>query len=107
MLLPLVALATPLYNRIEPRLFGVPFFYWFQLAMLAVGVVVTAMVAAASDRPSEHDDTREPDFSDFADLSDFGDFGEATGGPGFPGGRAAGGRAAGGFPPEDEGPWRR
>src|SRR5205809_310495 len=26
-----IALATPLYNSIEPRLFGFPFFFWFQL----------------------------------------------------------------------------
>jgi hypothetical protein len=42
---PLVlALLTPLYNRIEPRLFGVPFFYWYQLALVAVDVAVIAVV---------------------------------------------------------------
>ncbi|HXX97092.1 MAG TPA: DUF3311 domain-containing protein, partial [Candidatus Bathyarchaeia archaeon] len=25
-----INLSTPLYNRIEPELFGIPFFYWFQ-----------------------------------------------------------------------------
>ncbi len=29
-----VALWAPLYNRIEPQLFGVPFFYWFQLLLV-------------------------------------------------------------------------
>ena len=28
-------LLVPLYNRIEPRLFGLPFFYWYQLACVA------------------------------------------------------------------------
>lgn len=28
---PLIALYPPLYNRTEPRLIGIPFFYWFLL----------------------------------------------------------------------------
>jgi len=31
-----INLSTPLYNRIEPQLFGVPFFYWFQTVWLAL-----------------------------------------------------------------------
>jgi hypothetical protein len=31
-----INLSTPLYNRIEPQLFGIPFFYWFQTVWLAV-----------------------------------------------------------------------
>lgn len=30
---------TPLYNRIDPELFGIPFFYWYQM----VWTVLTAM----------------------------------------------------------------
>ena len=44
LLVPLIALLTPLYNRVDPQLFGMPFFYWFQLFCLFVGVVVTAVV---------------------------------------------------------------
>jgi hypothetical protein len=29
-----LALAVPLYNSIEPRLFGFPLFYWFLLIMI-------------------------------------------------------------------------
>ena len=29
----LLALAVPLYQRIEPTLAGIPFFYWFQMSM--------------------------------------------------------------------------
>jgi uncharacterized membrane protein len=38
----LVPLAVPVYNRLEPTLFGIPFFYWGQLAgaMFAMGVTV-------------------------------------------------------------------
>jgi hypothetical protein len=34
-----LALATPLYNRLEPQLFGIPFFFWFQLALIPVSAV--------------------------------------------------------------------
>ena len=33
-----------LYNRMEPALFGIPFFYWFQF----LWIIVTAMVTAAA-----------------------------------------------------------
>ncbi|HET7675162.1 MAG TPA: DUF3311 domain-containing protein [Gammaproteobacteria bacterium] len=39
-----VALWVPIYNRIEPRLFGIPFFYWFQF----VWIIVTAVATAAA-----------------------------------------------------------
>jgi hypothetical protein len=31
-----IALWAPLYNVVDPALFGVPFFYWFQLVMILV-----------------------------------------------------------------------
>ena len=34
-----IALWAPLYNFTSPELAGVPFFYWFQLAMIAVSAV--------------------------------------------------------------------
>lgn len=42
---PLVgALWVPFYNRLEPALFGIPFFYWFQF----VWIIVTALITAAA-----------------------------------------------------------
>ncbi|HEY7791335.1 MAG TPA: DUF3311 domain-containing protein [Vicinamibacterales bacterium] len=38
-----VALWVPLYNRIDPTLFGVPFFYWFQFVWIIVGGIVTGV----------------------------------------------------------------
>lgn len=33
-LVPVVlALAVPIYQRVDPILFGLPFFFWFQMAM--------------------------------------------------------------------------
>ncbi len=34
-----LALATPLYNSVEPRLFGFPFFFWAQLALIPVSAL--------------------------------------------------------------------
>ncbi len=40
LLIPYVAfLWVPLYNRIEPEIFGIPFFYWWQL----LWIVLTAL----------------------------------------------------------------
>lgn len=39
-----IPLLVPLYNRVEPTLFGWPFFYWGQLAFIALGVVTTSVV---------------------------------------------------------------
>jgi Protein of unknown function (DUF3311) len=37
-------LATPIYARQAPELFGFPFFYWYQFAWVPLGVVVTYFV---------------------------------------------------------------
>lgn len=45
LILPIVVpLAVPLFNRTDPTLFGFPFFYWFQLALIALGVLTTTFV---------------------------------------------------------------
>ena len=36
----LVVLWVPSYNRLEPTLGGVPFFYWYQLAWILIGAVL-------------------------------------------------------------------
>jgi hypothetical protein len=46
LLVPLLILVTPLFNFDKPRLFGMPFFYWFQLAFVVVGVVCVGIVYA-------------------------------------------------------------
>ena len=38
-----VSLWVPLYNRIEPALAGMPFFYWFQIAWIVVGAGAVAL----------------------------------------------------------------
>jgi hypothetical protein len=44
----LVALWPPYFNRIEPTLMGIPFFYWFQLLWVIVSAVFTAVVYFAT-----------------------------------------------------------
>ncbi len=39
-----VILWPPLYNKVEPRLIGLPFFYWFQLLWVIVSAVFTGVV---------------------------------------------------------------
>lgn len=44
LLVPLVVLVTPLYNRRAPELFGLPMYYWFQFACVPLGVTAVAIV---------------------------------------------------------------
>ncbi|MBV9312364.1 MAG: DUF3311 domain-containing protein [Pseudonocardia sp.] len=46
LLVPFLTLVTPWFNTSEPRLFGVPFFYWGQLVFVPVGVLCIAVVYA-------------------------------------------------------------
>jgi hypothetical protein len=46
LLVPCLMLVTPWFNLTEPRLGGMPFFYWSQIAWVAVGVVCVAVVFA-------------------------------------------------------------
>ncbi len=38
-----VALSVPLYNRVQPTLAGIPFFYWFQFGWILVTALATAL----------------------------------------------------------------
>ena len=42
----ILALSVPLYNSIPPTLFGIPFFFWFQLIL----VPISALTIFAADR---------------------------------------------------------
>jgi hypothetical protein len=45
LLIPFIAvLWVPFYNRSEPALAGVPFFYWYQLAWILIGALLVLMV---------------------------------------------------------------
>jgi hypothetical protein len=40
----LLTLYPPLYNHKTPKLFDIPFFYWFQMLVIVVSVTVTLLV---------------------------------------------------------------
>lgn len=48
LILPLLMLITPWFNKDKPRIFGIPFFYWYQLAFVFVGVACVWIVYAAT-----------------------------------------------------------
>lgn len=45
LLLPYIAMmCVPFYNRVEPLLFGIPFYYWYQLAWVPLSSVIIWVV---------------------------------------------------------------
>jgi membrane protein implicated in regulation of membrane protease activity len=51
LLLPFIGLLwPPLYARVEPRLWGFPFFYWYQFLWVPVAAVLTAIVYRMTTR---------------------------------------------------------
>ncbi|MTD12706.1 DUF3311 domain-containing protein [Nakamurella sp. YIM 132087] len=48
LLVPLLMLITAWFNKDGPRLFGMPFFYWYQFAFVFVGVACVWIVFAAT-----------------------------------------------------------
>jgi len=45
LLVPFVGLLwVPFYNFTEPTLFGFPFFYWYQLALVLIGATIVLAV---------------------------------------------------------------
>ena len=43
LLIAVVALWVPIYNRLEPTLFGIPFFYWYQTVWILAAAAATAL----------------------------------------------------------------
>jgi hypothetical protein len=50
LLLPAVVLPlwVPLYDKTDPTLFGFPFFFWFQFALILLSAVLTAVAYGLS-----------------------------------------------------------
>jgi hypothetical protein len=61
LLVPFLTLLTPLYNSIDPRLFGMPYFYWLQFAFVPIAVICVVIVYVKTrDDPPRPDDGAEP-----------------------------------------------
>jgi len=51
LIVPYVAILwVPLFNRIEPSIAGVPFFYWYQMLWIALGALVLLPVFMVEER---------------------------------------------------------
>jgi len=51
LLLPYIAMMwVPSYNRIEPEIAGVPFFYWYQLVWIVLGTAVMLPIYFSEER---------------------------------------------------------
>ncbi len=51
LLIPYVAMLwVPFYNRVEPMLAGIPFFYWYQMLWILLGVAVLIPVYFSDER---------------------------------------------------------
>jgi hypothetical protein len=49
LLVPFVGtLWVPFYDSAEPRLAGIPYFYWYQFLWIAIGAAITALVYFAT-----------------------------------------------------------
>lgn len=54
LLLPLLnVFALPFYNTVEPTLFGIPFFYWYQLAWVVLCSIIVAIVFRMAHGPDK------------------------------------------------------
>lgn len=58
LLVPFVGtLWVPFYDAADPRLAGIPYFYWYQFLWIPIGALLTAIVYLATREPRE---PREP-----------------------------------------------
>jgi hypothetical protein len=42
-----------LYNRVEPALFGIPFFYWYQLVWIPLGALLLYPIYRTEERQKD------------------------------------------------------
>jgi hypothetical protein len=51
LLLPYIAMMwVPSYNRIEPEIAGIPFFYWYQLVWIVLGAALMLPIYFSEER---------------------------------------------------------
>jgi MFS superfamily sulfate permease-like transporter len=75
LLVPLLMLVTPWFNKDRPRLAGLPFFYWYQFAFVVVGVVCVWVVFMMTRKHSAVTDL--PDRQDHLGVDDLNEGGRA------------------------------
>ncbi|MGL5808517.1 MAG: DUF3311 domain-containing protein [Nocardioides sp.] len=65
---PLALFYPPLYNQTDPTLLGIPFFYWYQLAMIPVSVACATVVYLATRAPESSEGEGEGEAADRSDA---------------------------------------
>lgn len=60
----LAVLWIPSFNRLEPTLFGMPFFYWYQLVWVVISSVLIAVVFQLAHNNGKHRDERNDSHRD-------------------------------------------
>jgi uncharacterized membrane protein YhdT len=70
LLIPLLWLITPFYNKTGPSFIGMPFFYWFQLAGIPVAAICTTIVYLMTR--DERVSAGKPDLLSVDDLDEGG-----------------------------------
>jgi uncharacterized membrane protein len=59
--IPFVALLwVPFYNRLDPTIFGIPFFYWYQFVWVILTSVIIVIVDARTRAADSFDRGGEP-----------------------------------------------
>jgi hypothetical protein len=52
---------VPSYNRIEPKLAGIPFFHWYQLLWILLGAAIVLIVYLIETRAAKRNGTSDED----------------------------------------------
>ena len=59
LLIYIIALCVPFFNKSSPSLFGFPFFYWYQMLVVPVSSLLIFLVFRAEDK-SEAPESIQP-----------------------------------------------
>ncbi|MDE2166733.1 MAG: DUF3311 domain-containing protein [Alphaproteobacteria bacterium] len=46
---------VPFFNRVEPEIFGIPFFFWYQFLWVIISALITALVYLKTAPRTHHD----------------------------------------------------
>jgi uncharacterized membrane protein YhdT len=49
----IITLAVPFFNKATPTLFGFPFFYWYQMACVPIASLIIFLVFRIEDKGAE------------------------------------------------------
>ncbi|HVF78772.1 MAG TPA: DUF3311 domain-containing protein [Solirubrobacteraceae bacterium] len=57
LIIPLIGVLIPtFYNKLDPELAGIPFFYWYQMLWIPLSVAITVLVYIKTREPKRGPD---------------------------------------------------